>query len=267
MNRRLWKLTAAIGVLSATTSFADSGVRDGAGMFSAETTKAAEAKLRQLADARQGAVLIETFAGIPEAKLREYERLGAKNRDQFFKTWSDENAAAKRADFYVLICKNPGKLQYSVKRGRFDRAAARSAADAMLAKMKTKDFDAALNAGVASLVGNVAARPTPTGAGGRPVGEGGGDVLSMVLTLGAIALLVWLAIGLFRAMSGGMGGGFFPSLLGGLFGGMMGMWMYNSFFGGHSNWGDTSGSDGGYDSGGGDWGDSGGGDFGGGGDF
>lgn len=109
-----------------------------------------------------------------------------------------------------------------------------------------------------------------------------------------VALGIWLVVGLIRAFTGGGGGGyggpggyggggggFFSSLLGGMFGTMAGMWMYNSFFGGHSfgneamageNYGGAGDTgDGNYDDGAaatdGDWGDDGGGDFGGGGDW
>lgn len=142
-------------------------------------------------------------------------------------------------------------------------------------------------------------------------GIGGTSIMSWVCVGLVVLLGVWLVIGLIRAFTGGGhggggygpggggygggggGGGFFPSLLGGLFGAAAGMYMYDSFFGGHhaASAGDAMGA-GGYDNGpmdtgagdfdagaeagggdfgdaggdvgGGDFGDAGGGDFGGG---
>lgn len=112
-----------------------------------------------------------------------------------------------------------------------------------------------------------------------------------------VFLVIWLIMGVLRGLGGagaspgmaGGGGGFMSSLLGGMFGAAAGMWMYNNFFGGHSNSTWASGPDGGYgpssgndadtgstggggdygpddgSSGGGGGGDTGGGDWGGGG--
>ncbi len=127
--------------------------------------------------------------------------------------------------------------------------------------------------------------------------------LTYLLIGGAVLVVIWLVMGLLRGLTrgpgspgmggpgmaagyggggGGGGGGFFSNMLGGMFGAAAGMWMYNNFFGGHSNsaWGagpdnsnasnygdndrDTSSTGGGGDYGG-DGGDQGGGDTGGGG--
>jgi uncharacterized protein len=135
-------------------------------------------------------------------------------------------------------------------------------------------------------------------------GVGGTSIMSWVCVGLVVLLGVWLVIGLIRAFTGGGygggggggygggggggyggggGGGFFPSLLGGMFGAAAGMYLYDSFMGGHhaASAGDAMGA-GGYDNGpvdtgegnfdtgatggaeGGDWGDTGGGDAGGG---
>jgi hypothetical protein len=127
--------------------------------------------------------------------------------------------------------------------------------------------------------------------------------LTYLLIGGAVLLVIWLVMGLLRGLTrgagspgmggsgmasgyggGGGGGGFFSNMLGGMFGAAAGMWMYNNFFGGHSNsaWGagpdnsnasnygdndrDTSSTGGGGDYGG-DGGDQGGDAGGGGGDW
>jgi hypothetical protein len=122
--------------------------------------------------------------------------------------------------------------------------------------------------------------------------QGGGTPwLTYILIGGAVLLVIWVVMGVLRSIGGGAGrpgmagggyggggggGGFFSSLLGGMFGAAAGMWMYNNFFGGHSNsaWGagpdgGSSGAgndaDTGYSGDGGDYGnDQGGGDAGGG---
>ena len=135
-------------------------------------------------------------------------------------------------------------------------------------------------------------------------GMGGLSIGGWICLLLVVGLGIWLVIGLIRAFSGmggggygygggyGGGGGFMSSFLGGMFGAAAGMWLYDSFTGGHhyndvsasdagggGDYGDTGGAGdfdngadagggdfgGGDDAGGGDFGDAGGGDFGGGG--
>ena len=87
-------------------------------------------------------------------------------------------------------------------------------------------------------------RPTPTAKKG-----GGTNIMSYVCIGLAVLLGIWLVVGLIRAFTGGGGvrrrvrrwrlggggGGFFPSLMGGLFGAAAGMYLYDSFMGGHSS--------------------------------
>lgn len=99
---------------------------------------------------------------------------------------------------------------------------------------------------------------------------GGLSILQWVLIIGGGLLVMWLVIGLIRALTGGGGGGggngggggggggFMSGMMGGLFGAMAGMYLYNSMFGGGmsnaSAGGDSyGGNDGGnYDTGNGD---------------
>ena len=115
---------------------------------------------------------------------------------------------------------------------------------------------------------------------------GGRSIMGWVCIGLCVVVVVWVIIGLFRAMSGsggmggggmGGGGGFFPSMMGGMFGAMAGMYLYDQFTGHDSASDSTSsdgdtGDDGNYDDGAGDFdrggdsgsADDGGGDFGGG---
>jgi uncharacterized membrane protein YgcG len=139
---------------------------------------------------------------------------------------------------------------------------AQNAGNAMLSELKKGDYNAGLEALVATVKQSM---PTTTPAAGKAPVEADNNMMGTLLGIGAIVIGVWFLMALFRAMSGGTGGGFMSSLLGGLFGAAAGMMLYNALFSGHNTWSGGGDADsGGYDgSGGGDWG-GGGGDFGGG---
>jgi uncharacterized protein len=211
---------------------------------------------------------------------------------------------------YVLIVKTPSHLQVEVgtdtQQQAFtlkDRAALVSL---MIGKLGAKQNDEALRDGVnfvqatmkshAPNRARTGAAPVPASAS-HPAEKSGG--WGWIIQFIVIGLVVWVVIGIIRAISGrasggaamgqpgmgGGGGGFFSSLIGGMFGAAAGMWMYDQFFSSHGNSaygadrndqnsGDSgfSGQDNDYtgsgdDFGGGsDSGSFGGGDFGGGGD-
>jgi uncharacterized protein len=200
---------------------------------------------------------------------------------------------------YILLVKSPAHLQVVVGNETMKKAFTVRDRDAlvslMLAKLRAKDFDGALLEGVAFVSSTMRAHTgAVAGGGGVPqersnAGAKPGSSWSWVVPLLIGLVVVWLVVGLLRALFGGArspmdagaggGGGFGRSLLGGLFGTMAGMWMYDQFFGhGSSSYGadhphdsgltDSSPSDTDYSGSGGSFGDdSGGGDGGGGGDF
>lgn len=132
-------------------------------------------------------------------------------------------------------------------------------------------------------------RPANNAGAGHTRSAGGSGIMGYICIGLCVLLGVWLVIGLIRTFSGGGGGGggygggygggggggggFFSSLLGGMFGAAAGMYLYDSFMGGHhsSDLGSDAAAAGGYDSGATDVGDGdyaggaegGGGDFGG----
>lgn len=238
-------------------------VRDDGGFFSPEAIAKANAIVAEISNRFKKDLTIETF------------KVAA---DKDIEAWTKDRYEATRTDgVYVLICREPSKLRASVGRQaarQFSDAQRDKLTDMMLAKFRAKDYDNALIEGATFVRDTLAAatgRPasqapasapatTPGRAANKDASPWGAIIAILVIALGA-----WLIFGLIKAMSSG-GGNFMTGMLGGLFGAAMGMWMYNQFFGDHSNWGGDGGGGGDYGgSGGGDYGGSGGGDFGGGG--
>ena len=237
------------------------GIRDDAEFFSAETKKEADEVLRRLHNRTGRELVIETFSAPPfeaekgdpyahEALSRAKDlkvngvyiafwkkprphfhiEVGNRTEREGFFTEADERELKK-----ILGGKgsHDEKLMEAVRfvasRMEAHEEKAKSSAPAPESKEKEKGWSPlgwvciglSVLAGLWLVVGLVRAfnRPAPPaygGGGGGPVGGG--------------------------APVGGGGGGFFPSLLGGLFGAAAGMWMYDSFFGGHSHSGGMGGT-------------------------
>lgn len=249
---------------------------------------------------------IETHDAIPANKKSAYSE---EKKKEFFHQWAEERAKGTTGIF-VLVCRSPGYVQVIADRATrargftkedeqklqgilftgFSEAAKAKGDEAKQHELRDNALHSAVEFVISDLKGtsvagghDAATQKTSRAGGGMFSGVGGW------LCLGAVALLViWLIIGVIRAISGGGGsglggggGGFMTSLFGGLFGAMAGMWLYNSFFGGGGMFGGggsdaySSGGDGGGDTGAGDFsGDTGagggwddGGGYGGGGDW
>jgi uncharacterized protein len=273
-------------------------VNDSGGFFSIEAVSRADAKIREIRREFGKDLLIETLPKIPDNLQGRYKELG---KDRFFAEWAERRAEEARAvGVYVLLCRDPSRLQVEV--GKPTRVSAFTLSDRdrlaqrMLSLLKAKKNDQALAEAVdfvATTLSKNHARPAATPLQGRslratpppakPAGAESSMLRWIVIAVGVFGG-VWLLMAVMRAMSGGMGGGagsmggagvgggggggFFTSLLGGLFGAAVGNWMYDSFFrGSGGGWGasDAYGADPstGNESAGEDFGD----DTGGGGDF
>ena len=261
---------------------------------------------------------IDTYAEVPEGKKAALAATGEDKvrRAKFFRDWAHERATDKGP--YVLICHKPGHIEVIVDKQSRERGFTdenRSKLKDILLKgfQDAKDKpeaeqlqirDNALKAGIDYVISDLKGTATIAAnkpASGKAASGSTGMGIGGWICIGVVVLLViWVAIALFRALSGGGGGGggmggggggggggFMSSMFGGLFGAMAGMWIYNSMFGGGSmfggsdssnnSYGDSGGDTGGGDAGAGDYGGDagsggdydagGGGDFGGGGDW
>jgi uncharacterized protein len=284
----------ATALLAAVPAPVQANVRDEAHLFQPNTVEKANALIREIWQRDGKDLLVETLAEPPAGKMDEATSADPKVKDRFFKNWALTRAREAHVNgVYVLICKEPGHVEIEVgddtRRRAFSDEDRRRLTQIFIDHFRKKEFDTGLLQGVQfvhdtldrNLSHGRAAAPRrdegqPRG-GGQPSGLGGWLCFGL-MGLGAILLVV----ALFRAIGGGGrgygGGGFLSSMLGGLFGAAAGMWIYDTFLGGHSaRGGDVFGSGGGgvdqdysgggADFGGGDYGSSGGDLGGGGGDF
>jgi len=292
-------------------SAAGSGVLDNGGFFSEQAKSDAGKVIAEVERTLHKDIAIETFREIP-GNLKAGVNVQDKTAlNHLFQQWAEKQAKEKRVNgVYVFLVKEPAHLQAVVgndtQRLAFTLKDRDSLVLLMLGKLRAHQNDEALRDGVdfifATMKSHVNPRThpgtVPAPATMRPSQPSGGSTGWLIPSI-VIGVVVWVIIGLFRALSGRMGGGtaigqagggggFFSSLIGGMFGAAAGMWMYDQFFSNHGNsvYGsdvnNPNGGDGGFtgqdtdynSDGGGDFGggdsdggsDSGGGDFGGGGD-
>jgi uncharacterized protein len=290
---------------------ANAGVRDQAGFFSESAKSAATRMISEIQTTLKREVVIETFRDIPAEVRRGVDLQDKAAVNKVFESWSVQRARELGIQgVYVLLTREPAHLQVAVgnqtQRQAFTVADRNALANRMLERLRAKQYDDALIAGVGFVRDTLTAHAAPaTKSKGpsttsttstpfthAPVGQSteapsrGGSVWSMLLPILLIGVVVLVAIRILGRLfgrgggAGGMqpgfggGGGFLRSMLGGLFGAAAGMWLFNQFSGMGNAWGSdaSSGSqDAGADDAGGQDTDysSSGGDFGdsGGGDF
>ncbi len=282
---------------------ATGGIQDGGAFFSEQAKAEATRVISDVQRTVKKDIVIETFAEIPAAMKLGSDLSDKAAANRFFVQWAEKQARLQSVNgVYVLLVKQPAHLQVVVGnqtlKQLFTATDREALVSTMLTKLRAKQSDAALLDGVqfvastmrAHAAPNAAAAPAHRNSAQPQPASGKESSSSWIWSAIIIALVVWVGFGLLRSLLGGRtagagmaqgagGGGFFRSLLGGMFGAAAGMWMYDQFFGSHSNassWNDhnstagggssISGQDTDYSSSGGDFGgsDSSGGDFGGG---
>lgn len=236
-------------------SSSGSFVHDRAGLFSKEAVRQADGIIAQIRkEFHKKGVVVETFAGIPENKQQAFKN---EAHNLFYADWVNERTRQERVDgVYVLIVKKPGHVEVGVGEKTQERAftlANRNELTKIFAgRFRAQQYDEGLLEGVRYVQDAMKANLAGTAEGAA----GGGFNWMGLICVGLVVLgVIWLVIGIFRAMSGGGagagsggmapgmgmgmggGGGFMTGLLGGLFGAMAGNWLYHSFFGGGSGWG------------------------------
>lgn len=297
-----------LGVLTAwfvgafITHAQDGALRDTAAFFSEPAKAEASRTIAEIGRRFRKDLVIETFREIPAAVRQGVNLQDKPAVNGLFTQWTEQQARQLKVNgIYILLTKEPAHLQIVVGNETQNNAFTLKDRDAlaslMLGKLRSQKHDEALLEGVnfvsTTMASHAAARTRPTPSAARKQSESSGWLGTALAVMLGLAV-IWLAVGLFRSLSGGgrqsagagagqvsSGGGFFSSLLGGMFGAAAGMWLYDQFSGHHgsasgseqdhsSSDGGFSGRDSDYSSSGGDFssdsggGDSGGGDLGGG---
>jgi hypothetical protein len=298
-------------------------VNDEAGFFSKGAKDKANAEIARMGSQTKHELVVDTVVEVKVAPEIQKDK-AAVNR--FFDQWAEKRFVQEKVNgVYIAIVQNPPKERVQVgnktmQSGLFTSADRKELEEKLLADLKTAHAEVMKNQAkndrvlldVTSFVHErmvqrarelaaskqaAAAQNPAAGQHAPPAQQGTPWVMYILIGIGVL-LVLWLIMGVMRALSGagggagpgmgyggGGGGGFFSSLMGGLFGAAAGMWLYNNVFGGHTNsaWGagpdgggantgndaDTSSTGGGDDygdTGGGAGGDQGG-DVGGGGDW
>lgn len=131
-------------------------ISDGGGFFSAEAITTANQSIRDLEQKLGHEVRIETIAAAPTDKIEAVAKMDAKQREAFFSKWVHDRAEATQSrGIFVLICREPSHLNLwagtPIQRAGFGAAQAKTVKEAMLTRLKAKEYDKALTEGVAQL--------------------------------------------------------------------------------------------------------------------
>jgi uncharacterized membrane protein YgcG len=193
---------------------------DHAGFFSEPALKAALARLERFMNAVQDRyVYIETYPRVPDELQAALESQG---REKVFEGWAQERLGARRGPaVLVLICREPSRLHVEVSPNltQFTRQHSLRVRDIILEDFQRQDYDRALERAVAYAVNTLRVTPTmgatlrgirldPSIAAQlqqmreeRAAAESGQNqwLLWVAIILGAV--LLWLLIGLFRALA------------------------------------------------------------------
>ena len=292
------------------TSVSQAGVgtiRDSGEFFSEAAKSQAKQSISKIEQQFKKDLVIETFTEIPDELKQGVDLTDRTARNKLFEQWAVKQAKQEKVNgVYILLSRDPAHIQIVVGNETRDKAFTLkdrdNLASLMLGKLRCKQNDDALSAGVDFVLTTMASHSVPSNSSKSvsisSAKNGQAENTNWWVWI-AVAVIgiggIWLIMGIVRAVLGGRaasaapgmspgfgGGGMFGSLLGGMFGAAAGMWLYDQFSGSHGNaWGADegnrnegatgySGQDTDYSGTGGDFGgDSGGGDFGdgGGGDF
>lgn len=253
--------------LPLTAAAAESGVRDGGGLFNLDAVTQANRLAAEIKESSGRDVVVETFGTIPQNLRQRFE---GGNRDTFYRDWALDRARSLGVNgIYIQIVGDPGHLEIAVgqRTGQRDFTSADRdrVRDTMLSSLRQRDFDTALLTGLQQIRSALARNQAGSGTlGGGAAGGGGaavppvgqttprgtpgpvetarkpfsGSFLCMALGVGAVVLLVMAFRKLKRGLTpaarqSGAGMGGLGSLPG--FGGQSGG------YGGQSGYGKTGG--------------------------
>ncbi len=219
MKRILLLIVGLVAGLSMQARAATPGVYDAAGFFSADAVTQANQVISDIKQSTKHDLMIETYSSIPADMQSAYDP--AKKND-FFEKWLVSRARATQVrGVFVLICKDPSRIQLDV--GSETRAKAFTIANRdelrniLVTQFKAKNFDQGLLDGVNYVqstmqanVGNSSAQnsttnggavsqypanqyPTntgPTGPAPTPTSSHSFGILSVIIVIGFIFFIV-----------------------------------------------------------------------------
>ena len=146
-------LLAALVVccLAAPAVAATPEVKDEAKFFSADAVSKANTAIKEIKEQTARDLLIETFPEIPEGRKKDYS---PDKRDEFFSKWATDNARERKVvGIYVLICKDPARVQIEVGKQTAQRSFPPSdrmkLRELLITNLKAKKFDEGLAEAVA----------------------------------------------------------------------------------------------------------------------
>lgn len=249
----------ALGV--STSSAKPASIQDNGAFFSERAKSEAARNIGELERTVRKDLAIETFKELPQ-EIRQGVNLEDKAAvNRVVEQWALKQARLNGVNgVYILLVKAPAHLQVEVGNDTQKQAFTLRDRDAlvstMLARLRAKQYDEALLDGVSFVsttmrthvaghtrTGSMPMTPLP-----RAEHSSSGWLIPLLVGLG----LVWVVVGIFRAIfrGGGVGsgttttmlptggtggGGFFSSLLGGMLGAGAGMWLYDQFSGNRGN--------------------------------
>jgi hypothetical protein len=235
MSITRWMLAPALvaGWLMAAGPAPAAPVNDEAGLFSADAVKKADQVIQKIQRDYGTGLTIDTVPRIPANLEGKFKQLG---KDEFFRDWAESKAKRERdKGIYVLICKNPGRVEVLVdeqtRAKNFTLRDRNALVKTMLVRFGEKKWDEGLLDGVnfveSSLRTNGAkpqrqgqsqankseTAPPPAGGsakrGGSWMDNFGG--IGGLICIGVVVLLgLWLVFGLIRAFTGMGRGGYGP---------------------------------------------------------
>jgi len=121
-------------------------VRDDAGFFSRQAIDQANDIIKQIKQVHGKDVMVEAFVSLPSDMQAQYDPA---NKDQFFENWLTSRAKELGVNgVYVLICKEPSRVQIGIGKETRQRAFTTSDRDQMrdilLKAFRAKQFDEGL---------------------------------------------------------------------------------------------------------------------------
>ncbi|MFO0880472.1 MAG: TPM domain-containing protein [Gemmataceae bacterium] len=193
-------------------------IRDDGKFFSKEALEKAEAVISAIKKEFRQDLLIETFAGLPENLKSRYND---KDKKAFFESWARERYNREGVSgLSILLCKQPRYLQVEVGKETEKRAFTNANREQLFKVItdhfKQDEFDQGLLAGVSYVLETFG--KTVGKAGPVPVGtkvtrtDKTTEVAQAVHVMGplgwiciglAVLMVLWVVVGLFRAMTGG----------------------------------------------------------------
>lgn len=125
-------------------------VQDHAGFFSAPQLARTNAEIKEFAQRFKKDLVIETFANPPADKRQLLQGASAAEITKIFKTWLHDRAKEAKADgIFVLICKDPPRLQVEVSDATAAKAFTTKDRDQLVTllvgHLKAKTYDKALD--------------------------------------------------------------------------------------------------------------------------